>query len=184
MRNYVTGLLLDGERKSVQPMAERFASDAAESDALRQRLQDCVSLSPWSDEELLRRLTLKFDREMPGIAPVVADRGVAFFFVRGEGGGVNVADDATVMPGADRRSYRAGRAGVRAATQFGPGQEPALARALVARAVVEYQVASSTNTPTPPNPGHFCRRSVVHSSKHARYYVDLLWPPSCYSLTP
>ena len=73
MRNYLTGLLLDGERKSVQPMAARLVSDAAESDALRQRLQDCVSLSPWSDEEMLCRLALKFDHEMPGIEAFVTD---------------------------------------------------------------------------------------------------------------
>jgi len=73
MRNYLTGLLLDGERKSVQPMAARLVSDAAESDALRQRLQDCVSLSPWSGEEMLRRLALKFDHEMPGIEAFVTD---------------------------------------------------------------------------------------------------------------
>lgn len=73
MRNYVTGLLLDGERKSVQPMAARLACDAAEADAMRQRLQDCVSLSPWSDDEMLRRLALKVDRDMPGIQAFVAD---------------------------------------------------------------------------------------------------------------
>lgn len=73
MRNYVTGLLLDGERKSVQPMAARLACDATEADAMRQRLQDCVSLSPWSDEEMLRRLAMKLDREMPGIEAFVID---------------------------------------------------------------------------------------------------------------
>src|SRR5262249_3101469 len=40
---------------------------------LRQRLQDCVSLSPWSDEELFRRLALKLDREMTGIEAFVID---------------------------------------------------------------------------------------------------------------
>jgi SRSO17 transposase len=73
MRHYITGLLLDGERKSMQPMAARLAKDEAESDAMRQRLQDCVSLSPWSDEELLRRLAIKIDREMPGIEVFVVD---------------------------------------------------------------------------------------------------------------
>jgi SRSO17 transposase len=73
MRNYITGLLLDGERKSVQPMAARLASEATEADAMRQRLQDCVSLSPWSDSEMLRRLALKFDRELPGVEAFVAD---------------------------------------------------------------------------------------------------------------
>lgn len=73
MRHYITGLLLDGERKSVQPMAARLAKEETEADAMRQRLQDCVSLSPWSDEELLRRLAIKFDREMPGIEAFVID---------------------------------------------------------------------------------------------------------------
>src|SRR5262245_35203215 len=73
MRHYITGLLLDGERKSVQPMAARLVKDQAGADAMRQRLQDCVSLSPWSDEEMLRRLALKFDREMPGIEAFVID---------------------------------------------------------------------------------------------------------------
>lgn len=73
MRHYITGLLLDGERKSVQPMAARLAKDESDADAMRQRLQDCVSLSPWSDEEMLRRLAIKFDREMPGIEAFVID---------------------------------------------------------------------------------------------------------------
>jgi len=73
MRHYVTGLLLDGERKSVQPMAARLVKEAAEADAMRQRLQDCVSLSPWSDDEMLRRLALKFEREMPDLEAFVID---------------------------------------------------------------------------------------------------------------
>jgi SRSO17 transposase len=78
MAHYITGLLLDGERKSVQPMAARLAAEASEADAMRQRLQDCVSLSAWSDEEMLRRLALKLDRELPSIeAFVVDDTGVA-----------------------------------------------------------------------------------------------------------
>jgi SRSO17 transposase len=73
MRHYITGLLLDGDRKSVQPMAARLAKDEADADAMRQRLQDCVSLSPWSDAEMLRRFALKFEREMPNIEAFVID---------------------------------------------------------------------------------------------------------------
>ena len=73
MRHYIMGLLLDGERKSVQPMAARLVKDEVDADAMRQRLQDCVSLSRWSDEELLRRLALKFDRELPGVEAFVVD---------------------------------------------------------------------------------------------------------------
>lgn len=73
MRNYITGLLLDGERKSVQPMAARLTRDAVECDAMRQRLQDCVGQSRWSDAEMQRRLALKVDRELPGIEALVID---------------------------------------------------------------------------------------------------------------
>ena len=73
MAHYMTGLLLDGERKSVQPMAARLAKDQGEADAMRQRLQDCVSISPWSDEELFRRVAVKLDRELPGVEALVID---------------------------------------------------------------------------------------------------------------
>ena len=47
-RTYVTGLLLDGERKSIQPLAARLglAGDATQS------LQQFVSTGPWSSELL------------------------------------------------------------------------------------------------------------------------------------
>jgi len=73
MAHYITGLLLDGERKSVQPMATRLSANMAEADAMRQRLQDCVGVSSWSDEEMLRRLASKLEREMPGIEAFVVD---------------------------------------------------------------------------------------------------------------
>ena len=73
MGHYITGLLLDGERKSVQPMATRLVHDPAAADAMRQRLTDCVSTSRWSDAELLRRLALKFERELPGVEAFVID---------------------------------------------------------------------------------------------------------------
>lgn len=73
MGHYITGLLLDGERKSVQPMAARLVDDPAQADAMRQRLSDCVTLSPWSDSELMRRLALKFERELPEIEALVLD---------------------------------------------------------------------------------------------------------------
>jgi SRSO17 transposase len=73
MGHYITGLLLDGERKSIQPLAARLVKDPLEADAMRQRLQDCVSLSPWSDEELFHRLAAKLDRELPGIEALVVD---------------------------------------------------------------------------------------------------------------
>lgn len=73
MRNYVTGLLLDGDRKSVEPMASRLVDSADEIEAMRQRLLDCVGKAAWSDDEVLRRLTIKLDGELPGICALVVD---------------------------------------------------------------------------------------------------------------
>jgi len=47
---YVSGLLLDGERKSIQPMAARLPG------ASEQNLQQFVNQSPWGHEEVLKRL--------------------------------------------------------------------------------------------------------------------------------
>lgn len=54
MADYVTGLLPDGDRKSIEPMAGRLVDDAAEIQAMRQRSQQCVAASPWSDGEMWR----------------------------------------------------------------------------------------------------------------------------------
>src|SRR4051812_45685087 len=71
--HYVTGLLLDGERKSIQPMAARLTRDPAQADAMRQRLQDCISASQWSEQGLLRRFAIMLDQELPGIEVIVVD---------------------------------------------------------------------------------------------------------------
>jgi SRSO17 transposase len=73
LAQYITGLLLDGERKSIQPMAMRLIKEPSQADAMRQRLQDCVSASRWSEKELLRRFALKMDRELPGLEALVVD---------------------------------------------------------------------------------------------------------------
>lgn len=73
MAHYVTGLLLDGERKSMEPMAARLVKDRAEAQAMRQRLQDCITTSRWSDEELFHRLAVKLEGELPGVEVFVVD---------------------------------------------------------------------------------------------------------------
>jgi len=73
MGAYVTGLLLDGERKSIEPMARRLVDDPSEVQAMRQRLQECVSSSKWSDAEMFGRLARKLDRELPGVEALVID---------------------------------------------------------------------------------------------------------------
>src|SRR4051812_18928298 len=70
---YITGLLLDGERKSVEPMAGRLVDDEREIPAMRQRLQSCIGESNWSDDEVRARLARKVEREMSGIAAFVID---------------------------------------------------------------------------------------------------------------
>lgn len=54
LRNYCTGLLLEGERKSVEPMAARLAPDHVQS--MHESLHHFVAQSPWSDVELLRQV--------------------------------------------------------------------------------------------------------------------------------
>ena len=41
---YVQGLLLDGERKSMEPMASRLIDDPSELASMRQWLQECISM--------------------------------------------------------------------------------------------------------------------------------------------
>src|SRR3989339_1903414 len=52
-RVYVQGLLLDGDRKSIEPLAQRIA----EADV--QALQQFVGQSPWAVDEVQRRLAVK-----------------------------------------------------------------------------------------------------------------------------
>jgi SRSO17 transposase len=70
---YVTGLLLDGERKSIEPIAGRLVDDPAEREAMRQRLQQIVSVARWGEEALFKALALKLDSELPAIEALVVD---------------------------------------------------------------------------------------------------------------
>ncbi|MCP4448949.1 MAG: transposase, partial [Myxococcales bacterium] len=73
MRQYVVGLLLNGERKNIAGMAARLVTKPGETEAMRQRLQQCVVVSPWSEEEMFQRIALKIDSELPGIEALVID---------------------------------------------------------------------------------------------------------------
>src|SRR4051812_1499268 len=73
MRTYIEGLLLDGERKSITPMAARLVDDASEIQGMRQRLQECVTTSVWSSEEMFGRAAMMLERELPGIEALVFD---------------------------------------------------------------------------------------------------------------
>jgi SRSO17 transposase len=72
MGQYVRGLLLDGQRKSIYPMAERMADDTSDVQGLRQRLQRCVH-STWEAEDLYRRIAVKLNAELPAVEAFVLD---------------------------------------------------------------------------------------------------------------
>jgi SRSO17 transposase len=70
LKNYCTGLLLSGERKSVEPMAARLAPDNVRR--MHQSLHHVVADAAWSDEAVLDRC---LDFVLPAIlrqGPVVA----------------------------------------------------------------------------------------------------------------
>ena len=67
LSHYVEGLLLDGKRKSIEPMAMRLASGKAEVQAVRQRLQRAVSVASWDENIVFERLAKRLDGAMPGI---------------------------------------------------------------------------------------------------------------------
>ena len=71
LRDYCTGLMLPGERKSVEPMAARTAP--ARTAAQHQSLLHFVGNACWSDEEVLAKV-----REMvlPAIEKARTDRGL------------------------------------------------------------------------------------------------------------
>jgi SRSO17 transposase len=54
LKAYCTGLLLPGERKSIEPLAARLAPDDVQR--LHQSLHHFVANAPWSDEALLERV--------------------------------------------------------------------------------------------------------------------------------
>jgi len=70
LRNYCKGLLLDGERKSVEPMAARLAPDHVQR--MHESLHHLVAQSPWSDADVLRRVRQYVLPAMEKNGPVVA----------------------------------------------------------------------------------------------------------------
>jgi SRSO17 transposase len=66
LKNYCTGLLLPGERKSIEPMAARLAPDGVPR--MHQSLHHLVSEAPWSDEGVL-------DGVLDSVLPAMLKRG-------------------------------------------------------------------------------------------------------------
>ncbi|HEX4066641.1 MAG TPA: IS701 family transposase [Acidobacteriaceae bacterium] len=78
MRLYCTGLLLPGERKSVEPMAARLAPENVRR--MHQSLHHVVSTAAWSDEMLLHRVRdavlPAMTRQDPVVAWIIDDTGL------------------------------------------------------------------------------------------------------------
>src|SRR5471030_2411002 len=77
LNSYCKGLLLPGERKSVEPMAALLAPDNVRS--MHQSLHHLVADAPWSDEDMLaevRRVVLPaMEKHGPVVAWIVDDTG-------------------------------------------------------------------------------------------------------------
>ena len=78
LQSYCTGLLLPGERKSVEPMAARLSPEKVRQ--THQSLHHIVAHSPWSDEDVLeavRHYALPaMEKQAPIEAWVVDDTGL------------------------------------------------------------------------------------------------------------
>src|SRR6266540_6128086 len=70
LKSYCKGLLLPGERKSVEPMAARL--DPENVQPTRQSLHHLVAKAPWSDEALLEQVRNHVFPAMKKHGPVVA----------------------------------------------------------------------------------------------------------------
>jgi SRSO17 transposase len=70
LKNYCKGLLLPGERKSVEPMAARLASHDVRR--MHQSLHHLVADAPWNDEEMLAQVRRQVLPAMQKHGPVVA----------------------------------------------------------------------------------------------------------------
>jgi len=78
LKLYCTGLLLPGERKSIEPMAARLAPDNVRR--MHQSLHHVVAEAPWSDEALLDRVRdyvlPVMEKRSPVVAWIVDDTGI------------------------------------------------------------------------------------------------------------
>ena len=70
LKNYCKGLLLPGERKSIEPMAARL--DGENTQSMRQSLHHLVAKAPWRDDVLLEQVRNYVLPAMQKYGPVVA----------------------------------------------------------------------------------------------------------------
>jgi len=72
LKSYCKGLLLPGERKSIEPMAARLDPDPKHTQRMRQSLHHLVAKAPWSDESLLEQVRQHVLPTMRRQGPIVA----------------------------------------------------------------------------------------------------------------
>jgi SRSO17 transposase len=70
---YLRGLLLDGERKSVEPIAVRLVSSAGEFQGMRQSLLQALSVARWDQGTVFRRIAERVETGLPGVDAMVID---------------------------------------------------------------------------------------------------------------
>jgi SRSO17 transposase len=80
-QTYLRGLLLDGKRKSIEPIAKRLARGDPQADAyaLEQALQQFVNQSPWDWTAVRRRLAQRMTTALAPDAWVIDDTGFPKF---------------------------------------------------------------------------------------------------------
>ena len=78
LKSYCKGLLLEGDRKSIEPMAARLAPDGVQP--MRQSLHHLVAKAPWSDatllEEVRKQVLPAMQKQGPVVAWIVDDTGL------------------------------------------------------------------------------------------------------------
>src|SRR5512134_3366056 len=73
LAGYLRGLLLEGERKSIEPIAERIVSDATQVEAMRQRIQQAISVADWDEGVVFRRVAMRAEHDLPELDAFVLD---------------------------------------------------------------------------------------------------------------
>jgi len=73
LESYLRGLLLDGERKSIEPMAERLVEDASDVQGMRQRLQQAVTVADWDEGVVYERIGQRIEAGLKGVDAFVID---------------------------------------------------------------------------------------------------------------
>ena len=72
LMQYISGLLLEGERKAIAPMAARMTEEG-DAEALRQRLQQAVVVAKWDSSIVFERLARKLQTSLPKLEAFVID---------------------------------------------------------------------------------------------------------------